>query len=289
MNVFAEATDTGRKPDPIQLLRAQLAAINVSDLSTRIPQPPGSGEIAQLTRIINHTLGRLEQAKASTEHALQRQRQFAADASHELRTPLAGLRVRLEEAQMHPRDIDLPDLIGHALEDLDRVQGIMTDLLLLARLGAAAPQAIQRVDLTDLIRTEIGRRADRHPVALNLADLVVVDAVPGQIARVLTNLLDNAQRHAASQVRIRLRRLVTHAELVVSDDGDGVPPADRERIFQRFVRLDAARSRDRGGTGLGLAIARDIATAHDGTLHVHQAAIGGAGFILRLPLSAPAA
>ncbi|WP_433516914.1 sensor histidine kinase [Nonomuraea sp. CA-143628] len=271
---------------PVLLLRAQLAAINVSDLSTRVPQPPGRGEIAQLTRTVNHTLGRLERAKASTEQALQRQRQFASDASHELRTPLAGLRVRLEEAQMHPRDIDLSDLVGHALADLDRVQGIMTDLLLLARLGATAPHATQRVDLTNLIRTEISRRADRHPVALNLAGRVFVDAVPGQIARVLTNLLDNAQRHAAGQVRVRLRRSATQAELVVSDDGDGVPLADRERIFQRFVRLDASRSRDSGGTGLGLAIARDIATAHHGTLHVRQAAIGGASFILRLPLSA---
>ncbi|MER6951947.1 HAMP domain-containing sensor histidine kinase [Nonomuraea sp. NPDC000554] len=279
---------TSRMLGPIQLMRAQLAAINVSDLSTRIPQPPGRGEIAQLAHTINHTLGRLEQAKSSTEQALQRQRQFASDASHELRTPLAGLRVRLEEAQMHPRDTELPDLIGHALEDLDRVQAIMTDLLLLARLGATAPQATQHVDLTTLIRTETSRRADRHPIALDLADRVVVDAVPGQIARVLTNLLDNAQRHATSQVRVRLRHSATHAELAVSDDGDGVPPADRERIFQRFVRLDAARSRDRGGTGLGLAIARDIATAHHGTLHVEQAAIGGAGFILRLPLSTPA-
>ncbi|GAA1287657.1 hypothetical protein Psi02_70530 [Planotetraspora silvatica] len=288
MNVFADTADIGQTLGPIQLLRAQLAAINVSDLSTRIPQPPGRGEIAQLVRTINHTLGRLEQAKASTERALQRQRQFASDASHELRTPLAGLRVRLEEAQMHPCVTDLPDLIGHALEDLDRVQDIMTDLLLLARLGATVPQATQHVDLTNLIRTEISRRTDLHPAVLNLADRVVVDAVPGQIARVLTNLLDNAQRHATSQVRVRLRHSATHAELAVSDDGDGVPPADRERIFQRFVRLDAARSRDRGGTGLGLAIARDIATAHHGTLHVHQAAIGGASFILRLPLSAPA-
>ncbi|MFC7385406.1 sensor histidine kinase [Sphaerisporangium rhizosphaerae] len=279
---------TSRTLVPVQLMRARLAAINVSDLSTRIPQPSGRGEIAQLARTINNTLGRLEQAKASTDRALQRQRQFASDASHELRTPLAGLRVRLEEAQMHPSGTDLPDLMGHALEDLDRVQGIMTDLLLLARLGATAPQATQRVDLTGLVRAETARRTDRHPVSLDLADGIVIDAVPGQIARVLTNLLDNAQRHAAGQVRVRLRRSAAQAELVVSDDGDGVPPADRERIFQRFVRLDAARSRDRGGTGLGLAIARDIATAHHGTLSVHQAPIGGAGFVLRLPLSAPA-
>ncbi|MEV1179477.1 HAMP domain-containing sensor histidine kinase, partial [Nonomuraea sp. NPDC049784] len=246
------------------------------------------GEVAQLVRTINHTLGRLEEAKASTEQALQRQRQFASDASHELRTPLAGLRVRLEDAQMHPRDTDLPDLVRHALDDLDRVQGIMTDLLLLARLGATAPQAIQKVDLTSLVRTETGRRDDRHPAVLDLPERVVVDAVPGQIARVLTNLLDNAQRHATSQVRVGLRRSGSHAELTVSDDGGGVPPADQERIFQRFVRLDEARSRDRGGTGLGLAIARDIATAHHGTLHVQQAAIGGASFIMRLPLAAPA-
>ncbi|MGI8335061.1 sensor histidine kinase [Actinomadura scrupuli] len=278
----------GRTLGTIPLLRAQLAAINVRDLSTRIPQPPGRGEVAQLVRTINHTLGRLEEAKASTEQALKRQRQFASDASHELRTPLTGLRVRLEDAHMYPHDTDLSDLVRHALDDLDRVQGIMTDLLLLARLGATAPKATQEVDLAGLVRTETGRRDDRHPAVLDLPERIVVDAVPEQIARVLTNLLDNAQRHATSQVQVGLRRAGSHAELTVSDDGGGVPPADRERIFQRFVRLDDARSRDRGGTGLGLAIARDIATAHHGTLDVQQAAIGGAGFIMRLPLTAPA-
>jgi anti-sigma regulatory factor (Ser/Thr protein kinase) len=113
---------------------------------------------------------------------------------------------------------------------------------------------------------------------------VTVNAVSTQISRVITNLLDNAQRHAEQTVQIQVSRKGDSAELAVTDDGDGIAEADRERIFQRFTRLGAARSRDHKGTGLGLAIARDIAQAHFGTLQVEDSA-GGARFVLRLPLA----
>ncbi|MGI8332147.1 sensor histidine kinase [Actinomadura scrupuli] len=269
---------------PVGLIRAELAAINATDLSTRLPQPPGNDEIALLIRTVNTTLERLDTAQARMKAALERQRQFAADASHELRSPLAGLRLELEEAQLHPGDVDLPALLDHALGDLDRVQEIVTDLLLLTRLGSSTEDATAQVNLTELVQAQVARRADRHAVRLRLEPEVTVTAVPGQMARVLTNLLDNAQHHATRHVQIDLRRSNGHAELVVSDDGDGVAPADRERIFQRFVRLDAARSRDRGGSGLGLAIARDIASAHQGGLHVEDGPGGGARFVLHVPL-----
>jgi signal transduction histidine kinase len=124
-------------------------------------------------------------------------------------------------------------------------------------------------------------------VHLRLDPGVIVNAVRAQISRVLTNLLDNAQRHANHAVWTEVHNCDGRAELSVSDDGEGIAEIDRERIFQRFTRLDAARSRDHGGTGLGLAIAREIADAHCGTLDIEDSSTGGSRFVLRLPLATP--
>ncbi|GII60628.1 two-component sensor histidine kinase [Sphaerisporangium krabiense] len=280
---------TGRTLKPVEAIRAELAATNLSDLSSRVPEPPGDDEIARLARTVNSTLTRLENARGRMEESLARQRRFASDASHELRTPVAGLRVRLEEARMHPEDADLPELVDRALGDVDRLQAIIADLLLLARIGGDAPGALKDVDLAETVHMEVSRRTDRLPVRLRLAPGVVVKAMDTQIARVLTNLLDNAQRHAKRVVVVEVRAVDGHAELIVCDDGDGVAVADRERIFDRFTRLDASRCRDKGGTGLGLAIVRDIAHAHGGTIEVGDAPEGGACFVLRIPLPAPEA
>ncbi|GAA0421942.1 hypothetical protein Acor_52040 [Acrocarpospora corrugata] len=227
----------------------------------------------------------LEQATESLKQSLDRQQRFTTDASHELRTPLAGLRTQLEEAQLHPGETDLLDLLDHALADVDRLQAIITDLLLLARIEAS-PGATMRVDLAELAEAEAARRtADRLPIQLDLTGGVSADVVPMQISRVLHNLLDNAQRHAAGSVVIGVRRDGDWAELSVTDDGPGVPEAERDRVFQRFARLDSARSRNQGGTGLGLAIARDIACTHHGTVDVEDVAPHGARFVLRLPLA----
>lgn len=243
---------------------------------------PGEDEVARLTRSVAGTVGRLERA-------LQRQRRFASDASHELRSPIAGLRARLEEAQLHPDDVSLEDVISKALHDVDRLEEIVTDLLLLSRIEANGngngSTKRETVDLTELTRSEVARRRDRLTDELRLEPGVTVEGVRNQLSRVLTNLLDNAQRHAEHVVSVEVRRDGNSAELIVSDDGDGVPEADRERIFDRFVRLDASRRRDRGGTGLGLAIARDVARAHQGTLSVEDSPTGGARFVLRLPLA----
>jgi signal transduction histidine kinase len=284
---FATWKITGRTLRPVEAIRAELAAINGDDLGSRVPEPPGHDEIARLAGTVNSTLRRLERAKGRVEKALDQQRQFAADASHELRTPLAGLRMQLEEAQLYPDEVSVHDVLDHALNDVDRLQAITTDLLLLARVGATTPSALERVDLAELAEVDVSRRMDGIEVRLGLEGGVMVDVVRAQISRVLSNLLDNAQRHARRTVQIEVRRDGDHAELAVSDDGAGVTEADRERIFERFSRLDAARSRDTGGTGLGLAIARDIACAHNGTLSVGDSPLGGARFVLRLPLADP--
>ncbi|GAA4570075.1 sensor histidine kinase [Planotetraspora kaengkrachanensis] len=274
---------TGRTLKPVDAIRADLATINGDDLSARVPEPPGQDEITRLARTVNGTLGRIEDAKRISDRAVGQQRQFVADASHELRTPLAGLRTELEEAQLHPAETDLPDLLDHTLEDVNRLESIITDLLLLARVGADGKAERTKVDLSELVRNEVARRLDRLPVRLRVEPGVVVNAIRPQLARVLTNLVDNAQRHARRGVEVHLRRDGGYAELSVTDDGPGIMECDRERIFERFTRLDTARSRNHGGTGLGLAIARDIAHAHDGTLVAAASPVGGARFVFRIP------
>ncbi|GII77258.1 hypothetical protein Sru01_22400 [Sphaerisporangium rufum] len=256
-------------------VRAQLARIMVGDLSRRVREPPGEDEISTLARTVNRTLARLE-------HSVEQQRRFAADASHELRTPIAGLRAHLEEARMYPEQADLPTLVNGALRDTDRVEAIVTDLLFLARLGSGGPAAQEPVDLGGLAAEEIARRPGRVPVKAELADGVTVRGVRPHLLRLAGNLLDNAQRHAATMVRVEVFRARSTAVLAVTNDGDRIAARDRERVFQRFTRLDESRSRDRGGTGLGLAIARDVAIAHGGTLHVEDTP-EGTRFVLVLP------
>ncbi|AKZ58196.1 putative two-component sensor kinase [Streptomyces ambofaciens ATCC 23877] len=265
---------TGRALRPVEGIRREMAAITASeDLARRVPVPGTHDEVARLASTTNETLSALEAS-------VDRQRRFVADASHELRSPIASLRTQLEVAAAHP---ELLDLDG-AVEDTVRLQRLAADLLLLARLDAGERPADARVDLAALAREEAGARVGVRVRAGEEGEgEVTVAGSRGQLGRVLANLLDNAQRHARSAVEVSVRRDGELAVLAVADDGEGVPAADRERIFERFVRLDAARSRDDGGAGLGLAIARDVAVRHGGTLTVHDAPAGGALFELRLP------
>ncbi|RFU43578.1 sensor histidine kinase [Actinomadura logoneensis] len=273
----------GRTLRPVALIRAQLAEISGSDLSRRVPQPSGEDEIAELAATANRTLDRLERA-------VDRQRQFASDASHELRTPIAGLRANLEDASMHPEDTDLKAVVESALRDTDRLEHIVTDLLLLARIGTG-DAAREVLDLGDLARREIDRRdgaartADAPRLVADLAPGVRVNGVRMQFVRLLGNLLDNAERYADGTVAVSVSSSGGFAVLTVQDDGAGIPEGDRERVFARFTRLDSARSRHAGGTGLGLAIAREIAQAHGGSLGIEDS-VRGARFVLRLPLAA---
>ncbi|MFG2087039.1 MULTISPECIES: sensor histidine kinase [unclassified Spirillospora] len=268
----------GRTLGPVEAIRAQLAEISATDLSRRVPQPPGHDEIAQLARTANATLDRLERA-------VGRQRQFASDASHELRTPIAGLRANLEDASMHPDDNDLRAVIESALHDTDRLESIVADLLLLARIGTGGTAAQEPIDLSALADAEVGRRTFALKIATEVTRDVAVRGVRMQLVRLLGNLLDNAERYADSSITVEVARRDGRALLTVTDDGPGIAPADRERIFERFTRLDTARSRGAGGTGLGLAIAREIAQAHGGTLRVEDRP-AGARFALCLPLAA---
>jgi signal transduction histidine kinase len=268
---------TRRALRPVEAIRRQLAEIMDGDLSRRVPEPGSRDEIGRLATTTNATLAALEESG-------ERQRRFIADAAHELRSPIASLRTQLEVAQAHPDLLELDGLIG----DTIRLEHLAADLLLLARLDAGEQPRADRVDLTVLVHDELEHRAGDR-VAVEIAtpeDAVAITGSRTQLARVLGNLVDNAQRHAASIVRVAVQRIDGgRVTLSVTDDGPGVPPADRDRIFQRFVRLDDARSRDEGGAGLGLAIVRDVVERHGGTIHVTDGT-PGACFVVTLPATA---
>ncbi|MFF5701484.1 sensor histidine kinase [Streptomyces sp. NPDC012794] len=263
---------TGRALRPVEAIRAEVAEITDRHLHRRVPVPPTRDEVARLAETMNATLDRLESSG-------NRQRQFIADASHELRSPLTVLRTQLEVA-LAVRDPELwPELIGGALEDTERLQHLASDLLLLARIDAARPVAAVRLDLGAVVRSAVeSRLGDRVPVRMELESGVTVEGSELWLTRVVTNLLDNAQRFAGRRVEIVLTTTggsgTRTAVLEVLDDGPGIPPDDRERVFERFTRLDDARSRDHGGAGLGLAIARDLTAHHGGTLTAEPSARG---------------
>ncbi|MEU4126271.1 MULTISPECIES: sensor histidine kinase [Streptomyces] len=265
---------TGRALRPVSAIRTELAAVTASELDRRVPDPGGADEIARLARTVNATLDRLERSDA-------RQRQFTADASHELRNPLAAVRSRLEVALTADRP-DRESVVA-ALAETERLQRIAADLLLLARLDGGPPPRTEPVDLALLAAEDVARRGGAR-VALRLDARAPVPAAgdPARLERALANLVDNALRHARSEVAVRASAEDGWAVLEVTDDGPGIPDADRDRVFERFVRLDADRSRAAGGTGLGLAIAREIARAHGGDVRALPAPAGGARLVLRI-------
>ncbi|WP_439660261.1 sensor histidine kinase [Lentzea sp. HUAS TT2] len=262
---------------PVEAMRAEVAEINEHNLTRRVPVPSSDNEIARLGATLNETLDRMHRTVEDT-------RRFVADASHELRSPLAALRAELEIAQSHPEMADWPTVVKSALEDAERLQELTTDLLLLARLDADALDKQDTVDLTAVVRREVSRRA---MVTLEADDNVLVPGRRAQLSRLLGNLLDNAERHAGTAVIVRLQGGPA-ATLEVIDDGPGIPEADRERVFDRFTRLDEARTRAAGGAGLGLAIARRIATRHQGTLEATDCAgFRGVRFVATIPTGIP--
>jgi len=264
----------GRALAPVAAIRTKFTEITASDLHQRVPVPAARDEVARLALAMNATLDRLE-------GAVQQHRRFIADAAHELRSPIATLRTRLELGGGVA-----PALAGEALVDVGRIQTLAADLLLLARLDAAEPLQSEEVDLGQVAAeagAEAALRSGRADVrlVLSIAPDVVLPGSRANLGRMVGNLVDNALRHARSLVTVR----VTGPAIVeVTDDGPGIPLEHRERVFDRFTRLDEARARDAGGCGLGLAISRDIAQAHGGTLVVTADADRG-GACLRAELS----
>ena len=253
---------TGRALRPVEQLRRGALAISGPG---RLPVPPAQDEIRRLAETLNDMLARLDAAGA-------RQRAFVSDAAHELRSPLASARTQLEVAAAVDAGTPAGELATDVLVDVERLGRLVDDLLLLARLDEAPRRPRAPLDLYALADDVVGRYATaRVPVALDpCEDDCTVLAEGGAVRRVLVNLVDNAVRHARSRVTVT----VAPGTLAVADDGPGIPPADRDRVFDRFTRLDWDRGRDSGGAGLGLAIVRELVAAHGGTVTLSDAGPG---------------
>ncbi|WP_036555518.1 HAMP domain-containing sensor histidine kinase [Nocardiopsis sp. CNT312] len=269
----------GRALRPVEEIRLELERLSASDLDRRVPVPRTRDEIAHLARTANDSIERVSES-------VTKQRRFVSDASHELRNPIAGMRTRLEvelsEPEPDPRERER--LLWVLLDDTERLEGIVDDLLEMARLDAGLAMSRESLDLSELVRQETGQIRGGTSVEVHAGNPVLVSANRLRLVRVLTNLVANAERHARSRIVVAVGCEGGRAVVRVHDDGRGVPEEDRERVFERFARLRESRERDPGGSGLGLTISREIARDHGGTLTVGDSPLlGGAVFTLMLP------
>jgi signal transduction histidine kinase len=269
---------TGRALRPVEAIRSEVGAIGEGELHRRVPEPPTDDEVGRLARTMNAMLARLDDAA-------DRQRRFVSDASHELQSPLTSLRARLEVNLAAPEEPDWRTGEHQALAEVTEMQRLVEDLLALARLDAhlADPERAL-VDLDDLVLSEAERLRTRGRVTVDVHRVSAgqVRGDPGQLRRALRNVLDNAERHAGGEVMVSVEESDSSVEVRIADDGEGIPEEHRRRIFERFGRVDDARTPDGVSTGLGLAITREIVEAHGGRITV---ADGGPGacFVLVLP------
>lgn len=264
----------GRSLQPVEAMRAQLDDITTTDLDRRLPIPPADDELADLGRSMNATIGRLGDAVSANE-------QFVADAAHELRSPITGVRAALEVEASRSEG----GLIEDSLGELGRASRLIDDLLTLARRqGRPAPRS--EVDLDDVAHQQMTAAAARFPdveLGRHLAP-VRLEANPDDLSRIVANLVDNACQHCDKRVDVELAVVDDRARLVVTDDGPGIPPDQREIVFERFARLDESRSRQTGGAGLGLAIVRELVLSIGGQVIIEDGALGGASVRVELPI-----
>lgn len=266
----------GRVLRPVEEMRTRAAEITGADLSARVPVPHTQDEVQHLAVTMNSMLDRLE----SHDHAL---RQFSADASHELKSPVANLRALIDTTTLD--DPIWSELQGQMQGETDRLRDLVDNLLFLASHQEGQTPVPQTVALDDLLfdEAELLAATGRVAVDLNGVEPVSVQGSRSDLARLLRNLVDNAARHADERVTMSTSELDGAVVLRIADDGPGIPPEDRERVFERFTRLDAARARDDGGSGLGLAIVHQIATDHGAAITITDAPSGGAQFEVRFP------
>jgi signal transduction histidine kinase len=270
----------------VEGIRSEVDGIIPEALHRRVPEPPVDDEITRLTRTMNEMLDRLQLAG-------ERQRRFVADASHELKSPLAAVQADLEVALAHPATADWPATAARLLAEGERMEQLVADLLFLAQCDegdfSSLTAPAEMVALDEVVGDEVARLGGRWTVpvvvdhALPPGEPALVAGRPEHLARAVRNLLENAARHARQRVSVTLRADGGEIELMVADDGPGINPADRGRVFDRFTRLDDARGRDEGGTGLGLPIAREIVEAHGGRISIGDGP--GGRLVVRLPVA----
>jgi signal transduction histidine kinase len=268
----------GRALAPVEAIRREVDEISAVQLHRRVPQPKAADEIGRLAATMNRMLARLESARDS-------QRRFVSDASHELRSPITTIRQHAEVALAHPDGTSTTELAEVVLAEELRIQRLVEDLLLLARADEHFLPPRAPVDLDDLAFEEASRL--RSTTSLQVDTSAVQAArVHGDVdalRRVLRNLGENAARHAKTRMDITLADRGTDVVLTVGDDGPGIAEGQRQRVLERFVRLDESRSRDDGGSGLGLAIVDEVVRAHGGSVSISRSPLGGARIDVTLP------
>jgi signal transduction histidine kinase len=259
----------GRALRPVEAIRSEVASITEGELWRRVPTPTSGDEIARLADTMNAMLDRVEQATGRQAH-------FVADASHELRTPLTRIRAELEVDLAHGSAVDPIATHRSVLEETATLERLVDQLLVLARGDASASGPATEVDLDDLV---LGAAADlrvrRPTLTVDTTHIhpVVVMGWADDLRRVVANLLENAGRFAITRVELELRVVGDDAELTVADDGAGIPVQDRDRVFERFTRLDGSRTASSGGAGLGLAIVQEIVARHRGSVRISDVRI----------------
>jgi signal transduction histidine kinase len=269
----------GRSLAPVERMRRQVEQMSASDLSARVDEPETRDEIGRLAHTMNGMLARLEESQIA-------QRRFVSDASHELKSPLASLRQYAEVARAHPDRISAEELSDAVLDEGARLERLVQGMLVLTRADEGGlALSVTDVDLDDLLLAEATRLRALGAVSVEVTGVhpARVRGDLGLLRQVTRNLADNAARHARGRVVFSATQTASGAQLSIEDDGAGIADADRDRVFERFVRLDEARARDAGGSGLGLAIVREIVRAHGGDVRVDAGGLGGARFVVSLP------
>ena len=270
----------GRTLRPVREITSTMADITTSDLHRRVAVPSARDEIGQLATTVNATLARLDVS-------VEQQRRFVADASHELRGPLASLRADLEISITHPERTTWQTVARDTLGDVERLQHLTDDLLVLARIDSELQRPHAPIDLALIVADALHavRRQNIQVTTHGTDTPAIIDGDEFQLRRMVRNLIENAEEHATSHVNLTLQTTPGIVRLTVADDGPGIPPADRRHIFERFVRLDSARTRNFGGTGLGLAIVHDVVVSHHGSITITDTDPRGSTFTVDLPIA----
>jgi signal transduction histidine kinase len=268
----------GRALRPVRVMTQQAAGIADATAPERLAVPAAQDELGELARTLNGMLDRLAEGA-------KRQREFVSDASHELRSPIAATRAQIEVALAHPDRTDREAVLRGVLAETTRVEELVADLLVLARLEERQALPHEELDLDDVVLEEAAR-SRAVPVDARRVIAVKVHGERRSLGHLVRNLLDNAARHAATRVEVSIRIEDGAPVLLVDDDGPGIPEADRARVFERFTRLSSSRSRDDGGAGLGLALVRRVAEQHGGSVRVERSPLGGARLEVCFPRDA---
>jgi signal transduction histidine kinase len=267
----------GRALARLDRIRAEVDAVGPDQLDRRLPDDGRRDEVGRLVTTMNRMLSRVDSS-------VQRQRRFVADASHDLQGPLTAQRLSLELALGSPEAVDKDILRDDVLGATGQMEHLVGDLLALASVDEGARAPTVPVDLDGIVLEEAMRSGGAGSVVIDTSQVSAgpVQGNPGELRRIVRNLLDNAVRHARSRVELHVYVGGGRVSVDVADDGPGVPEAERELIFQRFHRGDPARTRGAAGHGLGLAIARSLAQRAGGT--VELVGVGGPGAVFRLSL-----